>query len=92
MLQRFSAMAAIAIAVLAIAPVSAEAVDMTLRGRFTCNDGQPLASEKTSGPVLRLWVLPGIHSRGGPGWVSTLGASSDRPVALSSRGCSSRKG
>jgi hypothetical protein len=23
-----------------------------------------------SGPLLRLWVLPGIHVEGGPGWVS----------------------
>jgi hypothetical protein len=38
--------------------------------------------EVVSGPLLRLWVLPGIQVRGGPGWVSTLGASSDQRVGF----------
>ena len=53
-------MAAIAIAVLAIAPVSAEAVDMTLRGRFTCNDGQPLADMRVELMRTRTRLLPEI--------------------------------
>lgn len=60
MLQRFGAMAAIAIAVLAIAPVSAQAVDMTLRGRFTCNDGQPLADMRVELMRTRTRLLPEI--------------------------------
>src|SRR5829696_6485299 len=31
-----------------------------------------------SGPLLRLWVLRGIHTKGGPGWVSTLGTSASQ--------------
>ena len=53
-------MAAIAIAMLAIAPVSAEAADMTLRGRFTCNDGQPLADMRVELMRTRSRLLPEI--------------------------------
>jgi hypothetical protein len=53
-------MAAIAMGMLAIAPVSAEAVDMTLRGRFTCNDGQPLADMRVELMRTRTRLLPEI--------------------------------
>ncbi len=42
--RRVGAIAATVLGMLAAAPVSAEAVNASIKGRFTCNDNQPLAN------------------------------------------------
>jgi CARDB len=49
-----------ALGALAVAPVSAEAADMTLKGRFTCNDGQPLAETRVELMHTKTRLLPEI--------------------------------
>ena len=44
MLKKFGVVAAIALGMFAAATGSAEAANSSIKGRFTCNDGQPLAN------------------------------------------------
>jgi hypothetical protein len=58
--RTFGAVAAIALGMLAAAPGSAQAVDMVLKGRFTCNDGQPLADMRVELMHTKTRLLPEI--------------------------------
>ena len=53
-------MAAIALGIVAAVPGSALAADMTLKGRFTCNDGQPLADMRVELMHTKTRLLPEI--------------------------------
>jgi hypothetical protein len=59
-MRRFWTLALIAVGAVALAPTSAGAVDMTLKGRFTCNDGQPLADMRVELMNTKTRLLPEI--------------------------------
>lgn len=58
--RRLGTLVAAGFCALAVVPASADAVDMTLKGRFTCNDGQPLADMRVELMRTRSRVLPEI--------------------------------